>query len=115
MSYEGREEHLCEVGHRWAVSCYASWPKCPFCGAASIWDNAIDDTNGNAVGTIPDEVWEGLLLSPERRETCNLGHAHVVEQALYRTPTPDEVKNMRHYWNGSKFVPLQFISATRRT
>lgn len=111
MSYEGREEHLCKNGHRWEIPChyvFAEAPAdlCPVCSEPSVWYNAIDDTNCDAVGTIPDEEWAKLLITPERRETCNLGHSHIMEHAQYRQPTQEELEGMRHCWDG---VQLKFV------
>lgn len=109
MSYEGREDHLCQIGHRWSTSCYDSGTVCPRCGGPSVWSNAVDDTNGNALGTIPEETWVQFLVAPEQSEICNLGHSHVVQPALYRPPTRHEQQAARHYWDGTQFMPIRFI------
>lgn len=120
MSYEGTEEYLCKKGHLWAGPCtYGNedaYP-CPTCGTPPVWMHSIDDTNCDAVGHIPDEEWDKLLISPQVRETCNLGHSHVKEEARYRQPTGEELKEMQHYWDSAKnaYVRLSSPRANRRT
>lgn len=103
MSYEGRVEYLCEVGHRWTEPCDYSMDEdshsCPVCQKNSMWSHSIDDTNVDAVGFIPDMEWDKLLISPEKREVCNLGHSHVTTHATYRVPTDEEKSLMEHTWN----------------
>ena len=103
MSYEGRVEYLCEVGHRWTQQCDYSMDEeptpCVFCDKKSVWEHDIDDTNCDAIGFIPDTEWEKLLISPEEVERCNLGHTHVIKHARYRVPTDEEKRSMEHGWD----------------
>lgn len=118
MSYEGREEYLCAKGHLWVGPClYGNEPlTCHVCDTPPVWMHSIDDTNCDAVGFIPDEEWDKLLLTPEVRKTCDLGHSHTVEEATYRQPTTEELRAMEHYWDGRKnaYVRLSELRAKYR-
>lgn len=96
MSYEGREQHICENGHLFQIDCrfsyYESEVNCPHCSGHSAWSNDIDDTNGECMGEILQEEFDKLLISPAKYETCNLGHNHLVSQAVYRIPNKDELR-----------------------
>lgn len=51
MSYEGREEYICNNGHYWMTGDSGSMfddvvPTCPVCKTAAKYNCSIDDTNG---------------------------------------------------------------------
>jgi hypothetical protein len=107
MSYEGYEQHICEHGHRFDVSCQyvpeqdGDEVTCD-CEAKSVFYNEVDTTNCDEYGVIPNKVWdEKFLLSKEKAEVCNLGHTHIVEWATYRIPTKEELKSARDWWDVS--------------
>ena len=103
MSYEGSEEHLCEVGHRWTIPCqygsYEEAPMCPepSCGHPSVWFHGIDDTNCDAVGYIPETSWEGLVIDPGVRNRCGECQSYYGTPPRYRIPTPEELLTIQTY------------------
>lgn len=102
MSYEGREEYLCEGGHRFSVNSgngrFTRTITCPYCKKPWVFLNDINDTNCESYGEIPKEEWQKFLLTPEVKKTCDLGHEHVIQEATYRKPTDDEAENIRTYF-----------------
>lgn len=109
MSFEGYCQCICEKGHRFNTPYdYAGDASdcCP-CGAQVALCNVVDDTNCDQYGVVTDDDWTPFLLTPERTQTCNLGHRHVVEAATYRVPTKDELRAAQSYWDGEKFVKLR--------
>lgn len=76
MSYEGYEQHICANGHlfynydiyyfeRPTIVCH--------CGADSVWQNSVDDTNCDANGYIPEELFRhyapGVFAIPTQKES----------------------------------------------
>lgn len=110
MSYEGRIQCLCRNGHRFTLDAYSEANNC-HCSARIVFHNDVDDTNGEACGEIPNHCWEQLIISPEEVEVCNLGHRHIMKEALYRPPTPGELIFMRYmYWDEShEMVPIYLL------
>lgn len=110
MSYEGYTQNLCANGHYYVSGegIYNDVGPCQ-CGALAAFTNHVDDTNCDEYGIIPTTVFTTLLLEEEKVETCNLGHVHVVAEAVYRIPSEEEAKAMRHYWCSRvrDFRPLQ--------
>lgn len=107
MSYEGHIQFICSQGHYNEHDCYFE-KKCD-CGSDTIWSNQVDDTNGDAFGIIPNFILDRFIASPVKIETCNLGHVHTVQKAIYNIPTDTET--LRHYWDYQKgmFVPLAML------
>jgi len=100
MSYEGRIEHLCKNGHRYRTDCYDSDRRCPFCHSESAWSHHIDDTNGDAFGTILEEDWDQFILHRKKSDVCECcGHETIIAPAVYRIPSPDEVRKMECWWD----------------
>jgi len=116
MSFEGYYQVLCRNGHSHQVDVYSgdefvfdakpsnletvrsgqdyssNLPvyKCNACGEVVGWWNLVDDTNCDQAGLIAlDEV------KPAQYQTCNLGHEHTIEEAIYR---PSESGG--HFING---------------
>lgn len=114
MSYEGYYQVICEKGHLSSIpdpEVRTTVPKCD-CGCEVVWWNPVDQTNGDDVGFIPEDVWKNFLASPEKTEVCNLGHQHVISEATYRVPSEKEREASRHYLEhkgGGKYtyVPCQ--------
>ena len=108
MSYEGRVQCICVNGHYFVVDAYASGG-C-HCGRRAAWANAVDDTNCDSYGEIPMELLvQHFQISPEQRRTCDMGHAHVVAEALFRAPTYEEAEPFRHHrpeYGNSPLIPL---------
>lgn len=95
MSYEGYVQCICSAGHFFSASAYDEKLICS-CGKEAAWHNNVDDTNCDEYGVIPVSVIEvRLLLSKAKVETCNLGHKHVMEPAIYRVPTLEETEDWR--------------------
>lgn len=106
MSYEGYVQGICQNGHlnRYAEH-YGSEPYiCPDCKSDLAWQNAVDQTNCDEWGFIPPSEFAKLLISAEKRQTCNLGHQHVVHHAIYRRPKEGELR--QHYYDGTAFRPI---------
>ena len=105
MSYEGYEQHLCKKGHLFSqdamyfVGQEEDGPVCHHCNEPSVFFNSVDDTNGEEWGLITEDGWKMLLLTPEVRKVCNLGHEHVIKHATYRMPRNEELKSLRHYYD----------------
>lgn len=114
MSYEGREEHLCKNGHRWMIDCRYAWideepVKCPAvgCTESSVWCHAIDDTNCDAVGFIPEEEWKKMLIEPAKVEECDkCHHVKVVAEERYRIPTKAQLWAMETITEDGHQQPL---------
>jgi len=113
MSYEGHEQHLCRRGHLWEIPCSFedAIERCPHCGAESRWRNDVDDTNGDASGTILPEGWASLRLTNEQTEVCNLGHRHLIKPSTYRVPSEDELFVLRHYWDMDRWRPMNSLES----
>jgi hypothetical protein len=47
MSYEGYDQYVCVNGHYEARDCHTPMKKCPTCGERFVWENAVDQTNGD--------------------------------------------------------------------
>lgn len=116
MSFEGFEQHICASGHLYEVECaymFGDDPDgCLLCGQHSVWRNIVDNTNGNAVGFIPDHQF--TVLTPRVTEICNLRHEHTMAEPTYKVPTEAETAKMRHYWDDVKgmYVPLSLVKHT---
>ena len=120
MSYEGYQQCICERGHYYTVNSgnflagfatdeeYQKCFACPHCSAPPVWENPVDETNCDAVGTIQIERF---MIARARYETCNLGHTHLVEQPRYRVPTKEETKAARSYYDSrhSQYVKLSSL------
>lgn len=108
MSYEGFEQHICENGHLFEKVCdYAfceTESKCPTCNAKSVWYNAVDQTNGEEYGVILAGEWERFKLSDGVVKVLNCGCPHTIKKATYRVPSPDEVKEIRSWYDIDKDV-----------
>ena len=85
MGYTGRTQRLCKSGHLSEVDAYEDQfggdDFCPFCGEEIVWENGIDMTNGERVGAVRPEELKSAIVA-----TCNLGHQHIVEHAVYAIP-----------------------------
>ena len=96
MSYEGREQHICERGHLFEIGCTYSFEEndtfCPYCQTKSVWCNCIDDTNCESVGEILPEEFEKVRLTTAQYEVCNLGHSHLITPETYRVPKAGELR-----------------------
>lgn len=53
MSFEGWTQNICENGHYYCDNVYV--PDGCYCGAKSVWENLVDDTNCDRYGYIPQE------------------------------------------------------------
>lgn len=104
MSYEVYEQHICANGHYF--TCEESYggyfgedgSSCPICKAPSVWCNCVDQTNGPSEGeTEYDDLVRNFQIKEEVIETCNLGHQHLKEPAIFRIPTREETKPFRKY------------------
>ena len=94
MSYEGYTQHLCPSGHYFCLPEDYRDTVCPTCNASPTWSNAVDDTNCEGVGYID---MESLLVSPAEIKTCDLGHEHIVKEAIYRIPSEEERHSLQTY------------------
>jgi hypothetical protein len=96
MSYEGYEQHICAKGHRFDCDVWSADKTC-HCGAESVFQNDVDQTNDEEYGVILPEGWASLQLTEEAQVQCDLGHMHVMKEGTYRAPTLNECKRLRHY------------------
>jgi hypothetical protein len=109
MSYEGRDEMLCEDGHlsffdamSSPMGMYGDKTSTCHCGKKYVWYTAIDETNGaycqlhndsstcyedkdDCVLAYPGEV-ELEIDTPAISEVCNLGHTHITKEETYKIP-----------------------------
>lgn len=99
MSWEGYYQVICKNGHYFHAPdpFYGETSPCKECGAEDGWTNMVDETNCDSYGIIPYNLLvEKYLISEQVVETCNLGHKHVTQPALFRVPG-DEAKQLQHY------------------
>lgn len=98
MSYEGRIQLFCQNGHYLVreAGYNLDEEEAPcHCGARLVWSNAVDDTNCEAFGEIPESVLKDkFMVSDEVVETCNLGHKHVTKERVYRIPSIAETDSL---------------------
>ena len=101
MSFEGFYQCFCKNGHLVEIDAYDydSGP-CHVCGAEFEVKILVDDTNGERSGVISKKALKSLVISPEVKQLCNLGHWHVVNQAVYRIPSPEELQSLRSFGDG---------------
>jgi hypothetical protein len=110
MGWDGYAEGICENGHRntWNPmdfmfaddsGPYGTNPACAHCQGKVVVSFQVDQTNGDSQGEITEENWKKLEIVPEKKETCNLGHVHVIEIAVYRIPTREELEKLRSYYD----------------
>lgn len=103
MGYEGYEQHICENGHYFHnydmySGMFSDDPtRCTYCQAPSAWRNCVDQTNGPSQGEIPMEKLKAFLVSPAEEQKCNLGHFHLIKEAIYRVPTQEETDPLREF------------------
>jgi hypothetical protein len=103
MSYEGYSEAICKNGHRYQFGDYNESDEednklCPHCGAGIAFENMVDCTNVNDEGKFSEEGWKSLLISDEVKRTCDMGHEHIVNSAVYRIPPSSEwMERFRQY------------------
>lgn len=97
MSYEGYEQVICVNGHYSVVDCYMAENPCSVCNCAIAWDNPVDTTNGGEEGKIELKSLEKFIKSPAVVETCNLGHPHIMSNAVYKVPTRKQTDPLRTY------------------
>ncbi len=96
MSYEGYQQAICSNRHRFDFDAYTEGV-C-FCGAKAIWENGVDQTNGEDVGYIPDFEFIPFKIADDMLSTCQAcGHSKIIEPAKYRLPTREERCAMQ-YW-----------------
>jgi hypothetical protein len=110
MSYEGYNQLICVNGHYTTADCYHQHEICFICAGKIVFNNAVDETNCEAIGVIPDQYLEKLKLTDSVCCTCeSCRHRHVKEIAIYRCPTDEELKKFRHYFAGPDigFKPLK--------
>jgi hypothetical protein len=119
MSFEGDVQCICANGHRFNRDVYDShfddspaensteecWvPVGEYylcnCGAKSVFENIVDNTNCDSDGYIRDREWEQFKITDDKYETCDhCGHSSLVKKATYRIPTREEVQPLRTYVN----------------
>lgn len=109
MSYEGYTQHICEKGHRFDTPCeydFLEQGSVCHCGAKTAWHNDVDETNCESYGIVLEQDFQPLRISDALYKTCDLGHAHMIREAIYRLPKTGELK--RHYKTTSgHFVLIQ--------
>lgn len=75
MSYEGYEQHICANGHlfyNYDIYYFEGPTIVCHCGADSVWQNSVDDTNCDENGYIPEELFRryapGVFAIPTQKE-----------------------------------------------
>ncbi len=109
MSYEGYEQCICENGHYFETPCsymFIENASICECGAKSVWDNSVDDTNCDSFGIVLKEDIDKLLISAEKSEVCNLGHLHITHKAIYRLPKKNELPRYYRDFETKKMVRI---------
>ena len=102
MSWEGYAQNFCINGHFYTsrAGYMCDDPDlCEYCKAEPAVTILVDETNGDCAGLIPLAVLKTLISEPAETEICNLGCVHVISETIYRIPTKDEIKTLRHYYN----------------
>lgn len=92
MSYEGFEQVLCKNGHLREFDCWNSvelfhaGDLCPVCNEVYVYRHGVNETNW-IIEDDPSTMRRSFMVNvPECRETCNLGHQHIVVEARYKIP-----------------------------
>ena len=90
MSYEGFTQALCVNGHYQECDCHDDpADPCPECGAAIVWRNEVDVTNGSwdDDGNRIDGYVEMRQVEKPNVCVCEAcGHSHIIEPAKYIIP-----------------------------
>lgn len=76
MSFEGYYQKLCEKGHLTCVDVYGPEDDKCNCGKKFVWENTVDQTNGENDGLVNLEI-----ISQESCDCC--GH---VKETVYKIP-----------------------------
>ena len=82
MSYEGHERYLCKNGHYWKLDAYETMykeekEKCPICEEEEIWNESVDETNGEGNPT-------KLNLDSKKTKICKC--CRTILQPVYLIP-----------------------------
>ena len=93
MSYEGYVQMLCANGH-YQTDDGETEARCEVCEAKIGWFNGVDDTNCDSYGYIDMDQFR---IGEPVYETCNLGHKHLVQSAVFKIPTEEETSKARTY------------------
>jgi len=115
MSWEGYGQVFCSNGHfhgNWDPyadnsGTEATHALCPACKAPPALVNVVDDTNCDSYGILTNEAVQTLLVSDQVVKTCDLGHSHVVSEAVYRIPSQEEIDSLRSYWDEGKKIYIR--------
>lgn len=107
MSWEGYSQNFCVKGHFFeGTAGYDGTPKvCEFCNSKIAITNIVDDTNCNSVNKLNPEILKSWMILDQKIQSCDLGHSHVVSEAVYKVPSREEVEAARGwvpYWNGKE-------------
>ena len=98
MSYEGYTQLLCANGHNEEIDCYSDPDDQCSCGAAWIWWNAVDTTNGSfdidGTGKETPVRIDGFvsLVEKEPNQLCvclGCNNVHIRKSATYQLPPPE--------------------------
>jgi hypothetical protein len=100
MSYEGYVQLICENGHLTSEDTYyhdMTEPECSICKGKILWENQVDETNGDDVGKITyEDMNKYFRIQGQKLETCpTCNHVHEVLSNLYRVPLKEETQNLR--------------------
>lgn len=102
MSYEGNVQLICENGHLTIEDTYhhdmtETNPECSVCKGKILWENQVDETNGEAVGLIlMNDMNKYFKIQEEEFFNCpTCKHTHMTQPNLYRIPSKEETANLR--------------------
>ena len=96
MSFEGYDRFLCSNGHLWELDAHSTMydeelQKCPICGEEEVWNEMIDETNGEGSPT-------NLTLDNKQSSVCECCRS--VLQAVYIIP--HDALNVKEVSDGNK-------------
>ena len=111
MSYEGFVQVLCGHHHKSEINCYDYSDETFTCNCGNkevVWSNGVDQTNGTYCNNEDSKNYNNYLYlcrscefcdngridgyieleidTPARKQTCNLGHEHIIEPPTYKIP-----------------------------
>lgn len=110
MSYEGRTQCFCRVGHLTVRDAYDSYTdgfknkntcsairNSERCGEPIVLENEVDDTNCEAYGEIPRAILLALMKEPAKVDMT--GKPRRTDDETYEIPTPQELNYIRYAKN----------------
>lgn len=95
MSYEGYIQYWCAEGHYWESDCYVADDNCPHCRKLSVFDNSVDETNGESWGYIHPRMKEPDVLGVSAERLNQATEIFVRYLTVGRVLAADEVRALK--------------------